>query len=249
MRNVWIYTLGSVMVVSLISLVGIFTLTLSLERLKKIILVLVSFSVGGLFGGAFIHLIPESFEKLEGHIATPLLILSGILMFFVLEKFISWRHCHIPTSDEHPHPVVFLNVVGDGLHNLLDGVIIGATYAVSIPIGLTTTLAVILHEIPQEIGDFGILIHGGLSWKKALAFNFLSATTAIAGAIISLLLGPQIKNYSASILPFTAGGFIYIAGSDLIPELQKEIKLTKSLVQLLSIISGIGIMALMVILE
>lgn len=248
MNNIWIYTLGSVITVSLISLVGIFTLSLSLERLKKIILVLVSFSVGGLFGDAFIHLIPESFEKLGGHIATPLLILSGILMFFILEKFISWRHCHIPTSDDHPHPLVFINLVGDGLHNLLDGVIIGATYAVSIPIGLTTTLAVVLHEIPQEIGDFGILIHGGLSWKKALAFNFLSATTAIVGAIISLILGPQIKNYSASLLPFTAGGFIYLAGSDLIPELQKEIKMTKSLVQLLSIISGIGIMALMAIL-
>ena len=158
-----IFSFASVVLVSLISLVGVLTVFIRPERLKKILLLLVSFSVGALFGDAFIHLLPESFTKLGVNLSTSLYIIAGIIAFFVLEKFIHWRHCHIPTSKEHPHPVVFMNLIGDGVHNFLDGVIIGASYLVSIPIGITTTLAVILHEIPQEIGDFGILLHGGLT--------------------------------------------------------------------------------------
>jgi zinc and cadmium transporter len=142
-----------------------------------------------------------------------------------------------------------MNLIGDGVHNLIDGMLIGASYCVSIPIGIATTLAVVLHEIPQEIGDFGVLVHGGLSVKKALAFNFLSAVTAILGALISLVIGPHLADYSLSLLPITAGGFIYIAGSDLIPELQHEVKLSNSILQFSSIILGVGVMALLVLLE
>ncbi|MCL5076231.1 MAG: ZIP family metal transporter [Chloroflexi bacterium] len=230
-------------------MIGIFSLALDQKLLKKILLFLVSFAVGGLFGDAFIHLLPESFEKLGANLATSLYIVAGILIFFVLEKFIRWRHCHILTSEEHLHPVVFMNLIGDGVHNMLDGMLIGASYAVSIPIGITTTLAVILHEIPQELGDFGVLVHGGLSVKRALAFNFLSALTALLGAIISLVIGPHVQGYSLSMLPITAGGFLYIAGSDLIPELQHEVKLSTSLGQFILIILGVGIMALLVLLE
>jgi zinc and cadmium transporter len=247
--TVWIYSLVSVVLVSAISLIGVFSLSLKKEMLNKILLFLVSFAVGGLFGDAFIHLLPESFEELGMTIATSVYILAGILVFFVVEKFIRWRHCHIPTSENHPHPVVALNLIGDAVHNLIDGMLIGASYSVSVPLGIATTLAVVLHEIPQEVGDFGVLVHGGFSVKKALAFNFLSASSSILGALISLIIGHQFQGFSKALLPITAGGFIYIAGSDLIPELQHEVKLSNSLGQFLSIILGAGIMALLLLLE
>lgn len=243
--KVWLYTFISVILISLISLVGIFTLSLNKARLRKLSLFFVSLAVGGLFGDAFIHLLPEAFEKLGINIATSLYIVLGILVFFVLEKFLRWRHCHISVSEEHPHPVVAMNLIGDAVHNLMDGVIIGASYIVSIPIGVTTTLAVILHEVPQEIGDFGVLVHGGLSIKKALFYNFLCALTGVVGATISLMIGPIVQQYTLSLLPITAGGFLYIAGSDLIPELQHDVNLSTSLWQFTFMILGVGIMVLL----
>jgi len=248
---VWTYTIVSVLVVSVISLIGIFTLTLKKGFLQKILLYMVSFAVGGLLGDAFIHLMPAAFDKFRHHLAASLLIVAGMMLFFVLEKFVRWRHCHLPTSENHPHPVVFMNLIGDAVHNFFDGVVIGASYAISLPLGLTTTLAVVLHEIPSEIGDFGILVYGGLTIKKALLFNFLTALTAFAGAIASLLIGPHLQGYSEAMLPITAGGFLYIAGSDLVPELQQgcEVKASESLIQLCFILLGIGLMALMILLE
>ncbi len=246
--NVWGYSIISVIVVSVISLVGIAALLLHKDT-KKITFLLVSFAVGGLFGDAFIHLIPESFEEIEGKLAIPLLTLLGILIFFVLEKFLRWRHCHLSENEVHVHPVVTMNLVGDAVHNLIDGMVIGATYMVSIPLGLTTTLAIVLHEIPQEMGDFGVLVHGGLSVKKAIAFNFFSALCAVLGAILSLAIGPHLQGYTVSLVPITAGGFIYIAGSDLIPELQHDVQLSRSLLQFALIILGIGLMALLVFME
>jgi zinc and cadmium transporter len=246
--NVWGYSIISVIVVSLISLIGIAALLLNKE-IKKITLLLVSFAVGGLFGDAFIHLVPESFEEIENTLAIPLLILFGILIFFVLEKFLRWRHCHLSETEEHIHPVVTMNLIGDAVHNLIDGMVIGATYMVSIPLGLTTTIAIVLHEIPQEMGDFGVLVHGGLSVKKAIAFNFFSALCAVLGAILSLTIGPHLQGYTVSLVPITAGGFIYIAGSDLIPELQHDVQLSRSLLQFALIVLGIGLMALLVFME
>lgn len=248
--QVWIYSIASVIIVSLISLVGVFTLSLKQETLGKILLFLVSFAVGGLFGDAFIHLLPESFEKLGAKLSTSLYAIAGILIFFILEKFIRWRHCHSPTSGEHTHPVVALNLIGDGVHNFIDGMVIAASFLVSIPMGIATSLAVIFHEIPQEIGDFGVLVHGGLSVKKALFFNFLSALTSILGAVICLLLGPHVKGYTLALLPITAGGFLYIAGSDLIPELHQgcDIKVSSAIWQFIFIVLGISVMALLAML-
>lgn len=248
---VWIYSIASVVVVSLISLIGVLTLSLKRERLQRITLFLVSFAVGGLYGDVFIHLLPETFKELGMGLKTSLCILFGILIFFVLEKFIRWRHCHAPTSTNHLHPVVALNLIGDGVHNLIDGMIIGASFSVSLPLGIATTLAVILHEIPQEIGDFGVLVHGGLSVKRALLFNFVFGLGAIIGAIISLSLGHYFESYTSIVLPITAGGFLYIAGSDLIPELQRgcDVKISFAVGQLLAIILGIAIMALLLFLE
>lgn len=245
--TIWFYSLVSVGIVSLISLIGLFTIGIKNDSLKKVLFFLVSFSAGALLGDAFIHLLPEAAREYGFGLDISLYILLGILIFFILEKFIHWRHCHVPTSKDHPHPFVFMNMIGDALHNFIDGLIIGASYLVSIPVGIATTIAVVLHEIPQEIGEFGILLHGGFTKKKALLFNFLTALTAVAGTVIALLLGSRFGNQMAFLLPLTAGGFIYIAGSDLLPELQKEVAPSKSIIQLLGIILGVGVMvALMV---
>ena len=241
----------SVALVSLISLIGIFTLSIKPERLKTFIMSMVSFAVGGLFGDALIHLIPESFEQLGSGPVTSIFILLGLLIFFSLEKFLRWQHCHIPTSENHIHPVATLNLVGDAVHNLMDGVIIAVGFSTSVPIGMATTLAVIFHEIPQEIGDLGILIHNGLSIKKAMALNFLSALTSFVGAAFALAIGPHVAGFTAYCLPITAGGFLYIAGSDLIPELHhgEEVRLSTSLKQLTFIMLGIAVMAILAFLE
>ena len=247
--NEWSYTFISVIAVSVLSLVGVFFLSLNETRLRKMLLFLVSMAVGGLFGDAIIHLIPEAFEQLPGKLIAPLLLLGGILLFFIVEKVIRWRHCHVPTSEQHVHPVVALNLIGDGVHNLIDGMLIAASYIVSVPIGITTTIAVVLHEIPQEIGDFGVLIHGGLSVKKAILFNFLSAVAAVIGGLLFLVIGPHVENLSLYMLPVTAGGFIYIAAADLIPELHTECGVSISIRQVAFIALGIGLMALLVLLE
>jgi zinc and cadmium transporter len=244
----WGYSIVSVIIVSLISLIGIVSLLLY-KDIKKITFILVSFAIGGLFGDAFIHLLPESFEEIESKLAVALFILVGILVFFVLEKFLRWRHSCLTENEEHIHPVVTMNLVGDAVHNLIDGMVIGATYLISIPLGITTTLAIVLHEIPQEMGDFGILIHGGLSVKKALIFNLLSALTAVIGAVLSLAIGPHVQGYTVALVPITAGGFIYIAGSDLLPELQRDVKIGRSVWQFVMILLGIGIMAALLSIE
>lgn len=242
MAAVWIYTLLSVLIVSVISFVGIFSLSVKPELLKKLLLYLVSFSAGALFGDAFLHLLPEAVELSGFGISISLSVLLGILVFFILEKFIHWHHYHDPNSKKHVHPFVITNLLGDSLHNFIDGVIIGVSYLVSIPVGIATTIAVVLHEIPQEIGDFGVLLHGGFTKSKALSFNFLTALTAVIGAVAALAIGSRVENITAILVPFAAGGFIYVAGTDLIPEMHKEIELKKSFFQLLFFLFGITIM-------
>lgn len=242
MFTVYLYALASVALVSLISFIGVCALFVKKERLEKITIFLVAVSAGALLGDAFLHLLPEMISDGDGSLFAWSGILGGIIIFFILEKIIQWRHCHLPTCENHPHPVGAMNLVGDALHNFIDGVIIGGTFLVSIPLGLATTLAVIVHEIPQEIGEFGVLIHAGYSRGRALFLNFLSACVAIAGTIFALAVGVQSGSVANFIIPLTAGGFIYIAASDLIPELHKETRPSVSLAQLASILVGIGIM-------
>ncbi len=241
---IWFYSLISVVVVSLISLLGVFTLSVGEERLKKILLYLVSFAAGAMLGDVFIHIVPELVEEYSWDLKISLFFLLGIILFFILEKFIHWRHCHLPDCENHPHALAFMNLIGDVLHNLLDGMMIAGSFLVSVPLGLATTMAVALHEIPQEIGDFGVLLHSGFSRRRALGFNLLSASSAIIGAVLTLSLG-HLENLTMFILPLTAGGFIYIAGSDLIPELHKESALRQSLKQLIFLILGILVMAVL----
>ena len=173
----------------------------------------------------------------------------GICTSFVIEKFVHWRHCHIPSSKKHPHTFAYMNLFGDAVHNFIDGLIIAASYMVSVPIGIATTIAVVFHEIPQEIGDFGVLLHGGFSKNKALMLNFLTAATAIAGALIALAVSAQIEGSIVFLASFAAGGFIYIAGADLIPELHKRFTIKSSIGQIIALLLGMGVMYLLIFLE
>lgn len=251
MQQIFIYTIISVFLVSLISLIGILSLSLKTKFLRQFLIYLISFSAGTLLGDAFIHLLPETIETYGLSLQLSLSILGGIVIFFVLEKFIHWQHCHGEiTQEHHIHPFAYTNLIGDALHNFLDGIIIAASYMISIPAGIATTLAVLFHEIPQEIGDFGVLLHAGFSKSKALAFNFLSALTALIGALLTLWLGSSITAIESVLVPVAIGGFIYIASSDLIPQLHKHSdKLSKSLLQLISFILGIAVMASLLLLE
>ena len=242
MNQIWLYSLISVFVVSLISLIGVLTLSINVKKLRKFLIYMVSFSAGALLGDAFIHLLPEAVEQFGFGLNTSFYVLAGILVFFVSEKIVKWRHCHMHYHDDHVHSFAVMNLIGDGFHNFIDGLIIAASYLVSIPVGIASTLAVAFHEIPQEIGDFGVLLHGGYSKKKALFFNFLTALTAVLGAITALLIGNYFENITLFLIPFAAGGFVYIAGADLIPELHREVKVRKSFLQLLSILLGIFVM-------
>lgn len=250
MNQVWIYSLASAFIVSLVALIGIFTLGVKLEKMKKILIYLVSFSAGALLGDAFIHLLPELAELAGGFsVRVSLYILFGILIFFVLEKLVYWQHCHMPITKEHIHPYSFMILVGDSIHNFLDGLILAGSYLTSIPVGIATFVAVFLHEIPQEIGEFGILLHGGFSKKKALTLNFFTALTIILGVIAGLTLASFFGNIEIYLIALAIGGFIYIAGSDLIPELHKETKLKQSIMQIIWFILGILVMLSLLVVE
>jgi len=249
MADIYTYTILSVFVVSLISLVGVFTLALRADLVKRYTFLLVSLAIGALLGDAFIHLIPESIAEL-GATQAALLVIAGILIFFVLEKVLHWHHHHGEEEEEYPaqahknriHLVGYMVLISDGVHNMLDGIIIGASFLVSIEVGIATTIAVILHEIPQEIGDFGVLLHSGFTKGKALLMNFLSALLAVFGAVLVLALHAVAEPIATLMVPIAAGAFIYIATSDLIPELHKVKHAGHSIAQFIVILIGVAAM-------
>lgn len=244
MTPIPILVLGSILVVSFVSFIGVLFLPLGEERTKKFLLYFVSFSTGGLLGDVFIHMLPELMEVPEVASRGIPLVLVGIVLSFVIEKFIHWRHCHVYPLDDHVHvhPVGMMNLLGDAVHNFIDGILIAGSFLVSLPVGIATTVAVILHEIPQEIGDFAVLLHAGYAKARALRFNFLSALGALLGGILILLGGWSSESIGAWLLPLAAGNFLYIAGADLIPELHKETSPRSSFLQLLCMIAGIAVM-------
>ncbi|OGX19746.1 MAG: hypothetical protein A3K83_00400 [Omnitrophica WOR_2 bacterium RBG_13_44_8b] len=235
----WIIT--STFLVSLISLIGIFTLAIKGQLLGKILFVLVGFSAGALIGGAFLHILPEALEKTASTLVFYYLIL-GLVLFFLMERYFHWRHCHEEVCDIHAF--AYLNLIGDSFHNFIDGMAIAVSFVISIKLGVVTTLAIIFHEIPQELGDFGVLVYGGFTKQKALIFNFLTALTAMLGAVLGYFIADYASGFSNFIMPLTAGGFIYIAASDLIPELHKEKDLKRSTLAFVAFLFGIIFMAL-----
>ena len=234
----WI--LASTFLVSLISLVGIFTLAMKDNLLHKILFCLIGFSAGTLIGSAFLHILPEALQKSNSTNVFYYLIL-GIILFFLMERYLHWRHCH--DKDCHIHSFTYLNLFGEAFHNFIDGLAIAASFVISIKLGITTTLAIISHEIPKELGNFGVLIYGGFSRKKALLYNFISALMAIIGALTGYFISDFAQGFSNFIMPLTAGGFIYIAMSDLIPEVHKESNQKRATLAFIACLLGIVFMA------
>jgi zinc and cadmium transporter len=260
--------LGSSFSVSAAGFIIVAVLSISEHRLRRLTSFLVSMAMGALFGDVALHLLPEVFRHPESSQTSSLGLLGGLGCSFILEKFLRWKHEHgfeaLPLPDEtpapahshahthsHAHhhhgikPVARILMISDGLHNVLDGLLIGASFLASRPIGLATTLAVLLHEIPHEIGDLGVLLDAGYSRKEALLFNFSWGAFALIGVCVAYSVGHHITEFTPLALSITAGFFLYIAGSNLTPEMQKENSPRKSATQLLGIFIGVGIMAIL----
>ena len=246
----------SVALVGAVSLAGMLTLSMSEARVRRLATFFVSFAAGALLGDTFIHLVPEIFAEARGPRAlrASLLILAGILLFFVVEKLLRHQHGllhrhHHQEGIERPE-LAGVNILGDAIHNYIDGLLIGASWLASPALGISTTLAVLLHEIPQELGDFGILIHSGLTVRQAALLNAASAAVAILGTATAVLAGAVAhQQMIQALVPLTAGGFVYIAAADLIPELQHDRSLRALVVQTALIACGIAVMALLTLVD
>ncbi len=244
------YAFGSVLTVSLLSLAGISLLSFREAAFRRSIPLFISIAVGALLGDAFIHLIPQAFIDAKNTNTVGLLVISGILSFFVLEKLLHWHHHGEDLEGDQIHPVGRLVLISDGVHNFLDGVVIAASFAVAPSLGFATTLAVMLHEIPQEVGDFAVLWHAGYTKRRALSLNFLSALCALLGAAAFFVIGEFFSaSLTAVFVPLTAGGFIYIAMTDLIPELHKTKPGRGSFNEFVAVLSGVGMMFLLAFFE
>lgn len=256
MQQIWFYSLFSVFLISLLAFIGLFTFSVNDKKLKKMLVYFISIAAGALFGDVFIHILPEISREQGFTLTMSISFLAGVLIFFILEKIIHGQQYH--QHSEHGHsleekkkqikPVAYMSLIVSTIHNFLDGLVIASAYLISLPAGMGTTLAVGLHEIPHEVGSFSILLHGGFSRKKALFINFLSALAAIVGALVALWLSSFVGSLQMIIVPIAAGGLLYIAGSDLIPELHKEAHGFKSSFwQVVSFIIGIGLMLLLLV--
>ncbi len=221
------------LLVSFSSLSGVLFLSVRPERVTKISAWLVAFASGTLIGGAFFHLIPESLRL--GGATFPLLVV-GILSFFALEKFLCWQHCHEARCEVHNF--TYLNLVGDSIHNFIDGLIVAGAFLASVEVGVVTTAVVLFHEVPQEIGEFGVLTYGGFSTGKAVLVNGLTGLAAVIGGMLGYLFSIHVKALQPLLLPFAAGAFAYVALADLIPELHRRRKPGESLTQFCLMILG-----------
>ena len=244
--NTLAWIISTTLSISLIALVGVLVLALKERILSKILIVFVAFSAGALIGGAFLHLLPEAILGMgmdEASLLTTFTyLLLGFCSLFILEQVIRWHHHHA-TSHPKIMPFSYLILVSDGIHNFIDGLVIAASFLVSFPIGISTALAVAVHEIPQEIGDFGVLIYGGIPKKKALILNFISAITVLFGGIVGYVLQSWIGESIILLLPFAAGNFLYISSTDLIPEIRYKESSIQSLLRFIVFMAGIGVMA------
>ena len=233
----WI--IGSGLLMSAIALVGSVTLVLRESTLQKIILPLVAFAAGSLIGGAFFHMIPAGMAKIENTTVLFAWLLAGFTLFFVLEQFLHWHHCHRAQAS-CKQPLTYLILIGDGLHNFIGGLAIAGTFMVDIRLGIMAWLAAAAHEIPQELGDFGVLIHGGWRKRTALLFNLLSGLTFLLGGLVTYAASFAID--VAFLIPFAAGNFIYIGASDLVPEVTKHADLRKNILNFVFFVIGVLLM-------
>lgn len=238
-------TLGYILIFTLlgsvVSLIGGFALLYKEKLATQIAHYLTSFAAGVLLGTAFFDLLPEAAHQVEesgGNIF--LWTLIGFSTLFLIERFIHFHHHgHDHKNQKDQKSIIPLLIISDTTHNFIDGVVIALTFLVSIPLGIVTSLAVLAHEIPQEIGDFGIMLHRGLRRKKVLVINLVSALSAVAGALISFTVGEKIASFLPIFLTLAAGFFIYIAASDLIPEIHHEDNRRVALIQTALLFLGI----------
>jgi zinc and cadmium transporter len=253
-----VYATAAVALVSVVSFSGVAALTLSDRALRRMVFVLVALAVGTLLGNAFLHLIPEVLESGVGTVAAGTAVFVGVLVFFMLEKFLAWHHHHgvheesretLAAHDHTPTAIAPLILTADFVHNMVDGVIIGASFLISPAVGVATTAAVVLHEIPQEIADFGLLIHAGWSRGKALLWNFFSALSAFIGLALVFIIGARAEGFIPLAAAFTAGAFLYIAGTDLVPELHKTSGSGRAVIQVFALIAGFGLMLALIVFE
>jgi len=239
-------TLALIVLFSLLGSVGaIMTAAVFLlfkEKIQKVLIpCLVAFATGTLLTGALLGLIPHALEHIT-HFQTLFTVLVGIILFFLLEKIVIWRHCHNSECIEVHHNTAPMILVGDAFHNFVDGVVIAASFLTSIPLGIAVSLSVIAHEIPQEVGDFGILLHSGYSKKKALLYNLLSSATTLPAAIIAYFALEKIHNIIPYVMAISAASFLYIALADLYPELHRKTGFMHSIRQIILILAGVGVM-------
>jgi len=233
----WIIAAGVVM--SAIAMVGSVTLVLKPATLDRLLLPLVAFAAGSLVGGAFFHMIPAAVVEIGDMLNVGILVVAGFTVFFLLEQLLHWHHCHRSSSD-CKQPLTYLILIGDGLHNFLGGLAIAGTFLIDIRLGITSWLAAAAHEVPQELGDFGVLVHGGWSRRRALIFNVLSGLTFLLGGLVTYALSFQMD--VSWLIPFAAGNFLYIGASDLVPEVNKHHDLKANAVHLLAFVLGLALL-------
>lgn len=241
-----LWAILSVVAVSLSSVIAAIPLLIKKKLPSSWLLALLGVSVGTLIGSVFIHFLPESIS--HGYtLGLAINLIMGFLAFFLIEKIIHFNHKkNLDHGHSHAYHLAPMNLIGDAIHNFIDGMVIGGAYLANTAIGFAATISIIFHELPQEIADFGILLYSGFSKKKALLFNLLSAGTAILGTIFSFFIYSKVSSFTEFLLPFASGSFLYIAASNLIPELNRSDKIKDMLIQSLTIILGVSIMVLLV---
>jgi zinc and cadmium transporter len=235
---VWIVASGVAM--SAIAMVGSVALVLSERTLQRLLLPLVAFAAGSLLGGAFFHMLPVGLEAGLSDTVVYGLALAGFAVFFALEQFLHWHHCH-RADVSCKKPLTYLILIGDGLHNFLGGLAVAGTFLIDIRLGIITWLAAAAHEVPQELGDFGVLVHGGWEKGRALLFNTLSALTFLVGGLLAYAASFRLD--VAFLVPFAAGNFLYIAAADLIPEVKAHAGLKANVAHFAAFAAGVALMA------
>jgi zinc and cadmium transporter len=236
----WIVVAGLAM--SALALVGTITVVMPARTLARVLLPMVGLAAGSLLGGAFFHMLPEAIDAIGNRLGVYLAVVGGFLVFFVLEQFLHWHHCHRVEHVEcvERRPLGYLILLADGLHNLIGGLAVGGAFMVDIRVGIVTWLVAAAHEVPQELGDFGVLVHSGWQRGSALAWNFASALTFLVGSLIAYAMAEHVD--VAYLLPFAAGNFVYIAAADLLPEITSEERTRDKLETSAAFVAGLAIL-------
>jgi zinc and cadmium transporter len=236
----WIVAAGLAM--SALALVGAITVLMPAQALSRLLLPMVGLAAGSLLGGAFFHMLPESVDAIGNGLGVYLALVAGFLVFFVLDQLMHWHHCHRVRHVDcvERRPLGYLILLADGLHNLIGGLAVGGAFIVDIRVGIVTWLVAAAHEVPQELGDFGVLVHSGWQRRSALAWNLASALTFLVGALIAYAIADHVE--VAYLLPFAAGNFVYIAAADLLPEITSEERTRDKLETSAAFVVGLAIL-------